>query len=82
VGRKREGAMKIQFSKRVALTLVIAGVCFVTVSYGQSAKDEKKAGEDIKARQERIEKGITPIELGGGQPALKLSITELMKWGW
>ena len=71
--------MKTDFLRRAVLTLAVVATCFSTASYGQNAKSEQKGGEDVKKRQERIESGIAPVELGGGQSPLKLSLEELMK---
>jgi len=65
--------------KCASLAAIAAAICFASAAYGQGGKSDQKSNEDIKARQERIENGIQAIELGGGQPPLKLSLAELMK---
>ena len=54
-------------------------LCFSAVGFGQGGKSEQKASDEIKARQERIENGIEPVELGKGQEAVKLNLDQLMK---
>ena len=34
--------------------------------------------DDAKARQERVENGLEPVDMGGGQPTVKLSVADLM----
>ena len=63
---------------RIVAALALTA-CVVPGSYGQGANKESKSSEEAKARQERIENGIVPLELGGGQAPLKLSLAELMK---
>src|SRR5262245_37549469 len=76
-----EGAMDKRWSKRASLTLTLVATCFSGASCGQGGKAEQKGGDDAEARQERIETGIAPVEIGGGQPPLKVSLAELMKAG-
>lgn len=71
--------MKVLSSKTAVLAFVAAVLCISTDAYGQGAKSESKATEDLKARQERVENGIEPVELGKGQEPIKLSLVELMK---
>jgi CubicO group peptidase (beta-lactamase class C family) len=61
--------------KRLVLALAIFGMA--SASRGQEAKP--KPNDDLKSRQERIENGIEPIQLGSGQDDAKLSLAELMK---
>jgi CubicO group peptidase (beta-lactamase class C family) len=65
--------------KNTILTAVVAMLCFSAVGFGQGGKSEQKASDEIKARQERIENGIEPVELGKGQEAVKLNLDQLMK---
>jgi len=62
-------------SKGLALVLAIFGAA--SASRGQAA--QPKPDDDVKSRQERIENGIQPVELGNGQEPAKLSLAELMK---
>ena len=69
--------MKAKFDLRIVLALAMS--CIVAArSYGQGAKNDSNSG-DPKARQERIENGIAPVELGSGQAPLKVGLAELMK---
>ena len=65
--------------KRLAGGFSAAALCFSGASFGQTAKEGAASSSDAKTRRERIENGIAPIELGGGQPPLKLSLADLMK---
>ena len=65
--------------KCASLVAITAAICFASAAYGQGGKSDQKSNEDIKAREERVENGIEPVELGGGQAPIKLSLAELMK---
>src|SRR5215470_12583519 len=65
--------------KCASLVAITAAICFASAAYGQGGKSDQKSNEDIKAREERVENGIEPVELGGGQAPIKLSLIELMK---
>src|SRR5213594_3005904 len=69
------GRMLAVTSGRLILALAIFGI--TSPSKGQDAKAEPT--DDVESRQERIEKGIQPVELGNGQDPAKLSLAELMK---
>lgn len=71
--------MRKSFWKGAKLLAIAAAVLLCGQSYGQSAVTEKKPADDAKARQERIENGIEPVELGKGQDPIKLSLPDLMK---
>ena len=70
--------MNRHFLKRAILSLTIATFCLSGVSYGQGAKSEQKVSNETKARQERVEKTLPPINLGKGETK-KLDLAELMK---
>jgi len=53
-------------------------LCVASAIPAQESKDVAKK-DDAEARQERVENGIAPLELGGAQPAAKLSLEDLMK---
>jgi len=61
-------------SIRLLLALAVFGI--PSASRGQEAK--VKPSEDVKARQERIENGVPPVNLGKGETK-KLDLAELMK---
>ncbi|HWT88124.1 MAG TPA: serine hydrolase [Candidatus Angelobacter sp.] len=67
--------MLATMSTRLVLALAIFGM--PCASRGQEAKP--KPNDDVKLRQERIENGIQPVELGNRQEPAKLSLAELMK---
>jgi CubicO group peptidase (beta-lactamase class C family) len=71
--------MKILLSKTGMTAFLAVVTCFSASAYGQGAKSEQRANEDVKARQERVENGIEQVELGKGQEPIKLSLAELMK---
>ena len=60
------------------MAMAVAG-SLANPAYGQGAKSEQKGNEDVKSRQERVENGIEPVDLGNGQAPAKLSLAELMK---
>ena len=62
-------------STRFVLALVAFGM--PSASWAQEAKP--RPSEDVKSRQERVENGIEPVEMGKGQEPAKLSLAELMK---
>jgi CubicO group peptidase (beta-lactamase class C family) len=72
-----EDSVNIQFFKKAfpgLLGVLCLGVlCIVTTGYAQEAKND-----DLKARQERVEKGFVPVNLGKGQTK-QLDLAELMK---
>ena len=59
------------FRKAFLLLAIVPGI--VGASFAQAPKED-----DAKARQERVENGLEPVDLGGGQPAVKLSVADLM----
>src|SRR2546421_12870720 len=67
--------MLATMSTRLVLALTIFGM--PSASRGQESKP--KPNDDVKSRQERIENGIEPVELGNGQDDAKLSLAELMR---
>src|SRR5882724_9418557 len=67
--------MLATMSTRLVLALAIFGM--PCASRGQEAKP--KPSDGVKSRQERIENGIQPVELGNGQEPAKLSLAELMQ---
>src|SRR5579859_1177921 len=72
---KRVVAMLATMSTRLVLILAIFGIA----SSGRGQEAKGKTSDDVKSRQERIENGIQPVELGNGQEPAKLSLAELMK---
>ncbi len=72
---KAAARMLVTMSTRLVLALAVFGMA--SASRGQEAKP--KPSDDVKSRQERIENGIEPVELGNGQEPAKLSLAELMK---
>ena len=76
--------MKNHSWKSASLKAIVMGACLCAIclckgAYGQGTKGDAKAADEVKARQERVENGIEPVELGKGQAPLKVSLTELMK---
>src|SRR5256885_11091523 len=72
---KAAARMLVTRPARFVLALAIFGMA--SANRGQEAKS--KPNDDLKSRQERIENGIEPVELGKGQEPAKLSLAELMK---
>ena len=58
---------------------VLALAAFGMPSAGWAQEAKPRPSEDVKSRQERVENGIEPVELGKGQEPAKLSLAELMK---
>jgi CubicO group peptidase (beta-lactamase class C family) len=50
----------------------------VLLSVGKPSLSQESGKDDAKSRQERVENGLEPVDLGGGQPAVKLSVADLM----
>jgi len=71
-----EGIVKVTFFRK-AILVIPALLCFAGASLAQEKKSAAK--DDPKVRRGRVESGIEPVELGGGQPAAKLSLDDLMK---
>jgi len=70
--------------KSASLMAIAMGACLCTIclckgAHGQGTKGDAKAADEVKARRERVENGIEPVELGKGQAPVKLSLAELMK---
>ncbi len=65
--------------KKTSLVGIGAIFCLWNAAYGQGAKGDQNASDKLKARQERVENGIEPVEIGNGQAPIKLSLAELMK---
>lgn len=71
--------MKIKLSKSGLLVAIVFTVCFCRDAYGQGAKGDTKADEEVRARQARVENGIEPVTPGNGQAPLQVSLANLMK---
>jgi CubicO group peptidase (beta-lactamase class C family) len=74
-----EGTVKNHSWKIANLMAIVMAACSCNAAYGQGTKGDAKTADEVRARQERVENGIEPVELGKGQAAIKLSLTELMK---
>ncbi|GAC1630336.1 MAG: hypothetical protein NVS9B14_00850 [Candidatus Acidiferrum sp.] len=70
--------MKMNSLLRGGMASVLAAGCFAVGGHGQAEKNAPKANDDVKARQERIEKGLPPVNLGKGR-SKELELAELMK---
>lgn len=68
--------MKVISFWKVVL-VIPALLCVSAAGLAQETKSAAKS-DDAKVRQQRVESGIEPVELGGGQPAAKLSLNDLM----
>jgi CubicO group peptidase (beta-lactamase class C family) len=67
-----EGIVK-KASFQKALFALVTVLSVAGTSFAQTPKQD-----DAKARQERVENGLEPVDLGGGQPPVKLSLADLM----
>lgn len=71
--------MKNPSWKGATLMAIAMAASLANMAYGQGAKSEQQAAEELKTRQERVENGIEPVNLGERQAPMKLSLAELMK---
>jgi CubicO group peptidase (beta-lactamase class C family) len=72
-----EAVVKVTFPWKTVLVILVL-LFGVSAIPAQEAKSEAKS-DDAKTRQERVENGIEPVELGRGQSAAKLSVDDLMR---
>jgi CubicO group peptidase (beta-lactamase class C family) len=74
-------AIKLRVILRGTVVLVtcLAGMLAVaSVALGQGGMATKKSSEDVGAREKRVEEGLEPVDVGKGEPPLKLDLAAMM----
>jgi CubicO group peptidase (beta-lactamase class C family) len=83
--KREEGAvnvaikLKVTLKGAVVLVTWLAGMLAVaSVALGQEGTAAKKGSEDVGAREKRVEEGLEPVDVGKGEPPLKLDLAAMM----